>query len=65
MSHISMRVIFSEKVQELEEKVEPYLQYEGLEVMVSDDAPNEIKELYVELKKCIHEEYEEALQDNM
>ena len=60
-----MRVIFSEKVQELEEKVEPYLQYEGLEVMVSDDAPNEIKELYVVLKKCIHEEYEEALQDNM
>lgn len=60
-----MRVIFSEKIREMNKKVEPYLQYKGLEVMVADDAPDEIKELYAELKKCIHEEYEEAWQDCM
>lgn len=60
-----MRVIFSEKIQKMEEKVEPYLQCDGWERKVADDAPEEIKELYEELKKCIHEEFEEAWQDCM
>lgn len=60
-----MRVIFSEKVREMEKKVKPYLECHGLEMTIADNAPDEIKKLYAEWGKCIHEEYEEAWQDCM
>ncbi|MDO4179627.1 MAG: hypothetical protein Q4D21_10660 [Phascolarctobacterium sp.] len=53
-----MRLKYSRHVEEMYEKVEPYLDYWG---DLLPNAPEEIKLLYEEFKKAEDKEYKDAL----
>ena len=56
-----MRVVYSDKVEKLWDKIEPYFIMDGLTLKLDSDAPDDIKKAYKEYKILSHKEYEEAM----
>jgi len=55
-----MRVIYTPEMIEMDKKIKPYRIVDGLEVTISSDAPDEIKEMNEKLLALIREKYKEG-----
>lgn len=56
-----MRVVFSEKVNELEKIISPYMDLSCIPCKLKEDAPDEIKQAYNEFIRISKEEYEKSM----
>ena len=58
-----MRIIYSKEIHDMQEKIRPYLvlDSESMRLVVSSDAPDDIKELYVKCSELISNETAEAM----
>lgn len=56
-----MRIIYSERVKELEKLIEPYWEWNGIHCHIREDAPEEIKQAEKEWRELENKEYMEAI----
>jgi hypothetical protein len=54
-----MRVPFTPEMIEMDKKLKPYLVVDGLEVTISPDAPDDIKEMNDKFLEMVREKYNE------
>lgn len=57
-----MRVVYSDKVERLWDKIEPYCILDGLSLKLDKNAPYDIKQAYREYKILSQKEYEDAME---
>lgn len=55
-----MRVPDTPEMKEMWKKIKPYLIYEGLEVTLAEDAPEEIRKIHDEYFKLFDQRYREV-----
>lgn len=56
-----MRIIFSDELKKLHEKIEPYLVKRGLTRVLKDDAPEDIKKAKAEFDELFQKEYQKEI----
>lgn len=56
-----MRIHFSDKVNQLDEMIDPYREWNGIYCHIREDAPEEIKQAEKEWKRLSTEEYNKAM----
>ena len=60
-----MRVSFTAEMLEMIDKFKPYVVLDGVNLHLSEDAPDEIKEIYNQCIEISKRKYEEAWNDMM
>ena len=56
-----MRLIYSDRVKQLSELLEPYWECDGIYCRIREDAPEEIKQAEKEWRELEEKEYHDAL----
>lgn len=61
MGGFFVRLIYSDRVKQLSELLEPYWEWDGIYCRIREDAPEEIKQTEKEWRELEEKEYHDAL----